>query len=155
MPVQNPFSLQFNGNITEWNSVALGNPTAWGTVPTAQVVIGVNAEMFAGTTALTATGSSLNVNITGGTFGGTLSNNTAAPAATNLGVLPAIAETAYTTVTYTTGNQVLPVTDLHGALNQDLQAVAGVQLGATAVTAFGSAPAAVNVPAVNSSIFSG
>src|SRR5208283_4282305 len=86
---------------------------------------------------------------------GALTNNNAAPAATNLGVLPAIAETAYNTITYTTGNQVLPVTDLHGALNQDLQAVAGVQLGATAVTAFGSAPAAVNVPAVNSSIFSG
>jgi len=150
MPVQNPFSLQFNGNITEWNSVALGNPTAWGTAPTAQVVIGVNAEMFAGTTALTATGSSLNVNITGGTFGGTLSNNTAAPAATNLGVLPAIAETAYNTVTYTTGNQVLPVTDLHGALNQDLQAYAGTQLTGT-VTAYGTAPTG-NVFGVNAFI---
>jgi len=56
---------------------------------------------------------------------GALTNNNAAPAATNLGVLPAIAETAYTTVTYTTGDQVLPVTDLHGALNTDLQAVGG------------------------------
>jgi hypothetical protein len=150
MPVQNPFSLQFNGNITEWNSIALGNPTTWGTAATGQVVIGVNAEMFAGTTALSATGSSLNVNITGGTFGGTLSNNTAAPTATNLGVLPALAATAYTTNTYTTGNQVLPVTDLHGALNQDLQAYAGTQLTGT-VTAYGTAPTG-NVFGVNAFI---
>jgi hypothetical protein len=88
-------------------------------------------------------------------FVGTLTNNNAAPAATNVGVLGFLAETAYNTITYTTGDQVLAVTDLHGAVNQDLQAVAGVQLGATAVTAFGSAPAAVNVPAVNASLFAG
>jgi hypothetical protein len=93
--------------------------------------------------------------IISGTIGGALTNNNAAPVATLLGVLPAIAETAYNTITYTTGNQVLPVTDLHGALNTDEQAVAGVQLGATAVVAFGAAPAAVNVPAVNASIFAG
>src|SRR5271166_1394408 len=265
-------------NITQWDSVALGAPTTWGTAPTGNTVIGTNSELFAGGTALAATGTSLNVNITGGsmtvagnltnnnaapnafnlgvlpalaetayatitytagnqvlpvvdlhgamnvdwqalagtalggptlwataptgeqvqgvnaycvqgtspwvvslasttitgtvavtqsgiwtvqqggapwTFVGALTNNNAAPAATNIGVLPAIAETAYNTITYTTGDQVLPVTDLHGALNQDLQAVAGVQLGATAVTAFGTAPAAVNVPAVNASLFSG
>ena len=91
--------------------------------------------------------------IISGTIGGALTNNNAVPAATLLGVLPAIAETAYNTVTYVTGNQVLPVTDLHGALNTDEQAVAGVQLGATAVVAFGTAPAAVNVPAVNAAVF--
>src|SRR5208282_36697 len=94
----------------------------------------------------------LNVN---GDFVGTLTNNNAAPVATNVGALTGLAATSYTTNTYTNGFQVLPVTDLHGALNQDLQAVAGVQLGATAVTAFGTAPAAVNVPAVNASLFVG
>lgn len=94
----------------------------------------------------------LNVNatITGG-----LTNNNAAPGVENLGVLPAIAATSYTTETWTNGNQVLLVTDLHGALNNDMQAVAGVQLGATAVTAFGTAPAAANVQGVNASIYSG
>jgi len=86
---------------------------------------------------------------------GALTNNNAVPVATLIGVLPAIAETAYNTVTYTTGDMVLPVTDLHGALNQDLQAVAGVQLGSTAVTNFGTAPAAAAVPGVNASLFVG
>jgi hypothetical protein len=177
-------------NITQWASTNLGIPTSWGTAPTG-AVIGVNAELFSGTTPLTNTGGSLNVDVTNtvpvtlasttitgtvavtqstspwvvslasttitGTVAvdGALTNNNAAPTATLLGVLGAIAETAYNTVTYTTGDMVLPVTDLHGALNQDLQAVAGVQLGATAVTAFGTAPAAVNVPGVNASLFAG
>lgn len=81
---------------------------------------------------------------------GNLTNNNAAPGATNVGVLPAIAETAYNTVTYTTGDQVLPVTDLHGALNQDLQAYAGTQLTGT-VTAYGTAPTG-NVFGVNAFI---
>jgi hypothetical protein len=45
--------------------------------------------------------------------------------------------------------------DANNYLNQDLQSVAGVVLGATAVTAFGTAPAAANVPGVNASLFSG
>jgi len=130
--------------------VALGatGVTAFGTAPAAVNVQGVNASLFSGTTALTNTGGALNVNVTGFS-GGTLSNNTAAPIANNEGSLTALAATSYTTNTYTNGFQVLPVTDLHGALNQDLQAVAGIQLGATAVTAYGTTPAAVNVPAVN------
>jgi len=145
--------------------------TAFGTAPAAVNVPAVNSSIYAGTTGITATGSSLNTNVTNtvtvtGTVAvtqstspwvvsGNLTNNNAAPAANNVGVLGFIAETAYNTVTYTTGDQVLAVTDLHGAVNGDVQAVAGVQLGATAVTAFGTAPAAVNVPAVNSSIFAG
>jgi hypothetical protein len=39
-------------NVTEWNSVALGSPTAFGTAPSGNV-IGVNASLFAGTTGLT------------------------------------------------------------------------------------------------------
>jgi hypothetical protein len=91
--------------------------------------------------------------MTAGTVQGNLTNDNAAPNAFNVGVLPALAATTYTTVSYTNGFQVLPVTDLHGASNTDMQAVAGVQLGSTAVTAFGSAPAAANVQGVNANIY--
>jgi hypothetical protein len=50
-------------NITQVGGVTLGNPTAWGTAPTGNV-LGVNAELFAGNTAITATGTSVNANIT-------------------------------------------------------------------------------------------
>jgi hypothetical protein len=56
-------------SLSNVNGVALGSPTAWGTAASGNV-IGVNSELFAGTTALTATGTSLNVNITGGGSGG-------------------------------------------------------------------------------------
>lgn len=140
--------------------VAIGSTSVvnFGSSPAAAPVQAVNSSIFSGTTSITNTGGALNVNITNATpvsVAGNLSNDTAAPIADNLGVLGFIAETAYNTVTYTTGNQVLAVTDLHGAINNDMQAVAGVQLGATSVTAFGTAPAAVNVQAVNSSIFAG
>src|SRR5271154_617782 len=141
--------------------VAIG-PTSvvnFGSSPAAVAVQAVNSSIFSGTTSITNTGGALNVNVTGSTgtttVAGNLTNNNAAPAANNLGVLGFLAETAYNTITYTTGDQVLAVTDLHGAVNGDMQAVAGVQLGATGVTAFGTAPAAVNVQGVNSSIFAG
>jgi hypothetical protein len=143
-------------NLTQWASTVLGTPTNFGTTPGAVIVGSVNASLFSGTTALTNTGGSLNVNLTSGTVtitgavSGSLTNNNAAPAANNIGVLPAIAETSYSTVTYITGNQVLPVTDLHGALNQDLQAYAGTQLTGT-VTAYGTAPTG-NVFGVNAFI---
>ena len=140
-------------NLTQVAGTSLGATavTNFGTAPAAAAVMGVNASIYAGTTGLTATGSSLNANITNtvpvtltsttitGTVAvtqstspwvvaGALTNNNAAPTATLTGVLPAIAETAYTTVTYTTGDMVLPVTDLHGALNTDLQAVGGTAI---------------------------
>jgi hypothetical protein len=62
-------------NVTQWNSVALGSPSNFGTSPGAVSVPGHNASIFAGTTALTATGSSLNVNITGGSSSGTQYTN--------------------------------------------------------------------------------
>src|SRR5208282_1844714 len=162
-------------NITEWNSVALGSPTAFGTAPSGNV-IGTNSELFAGGTALTSTGTSLNVNLTGGTVcvtqctspwvvsgtvalsgtstvAGNLTNNNAAPNAFNLGVLPAIAETAYATITYTAGNQVLPVVDLHGAMNVDWQALAGTALGGP--TLWATAPTGEQVQGVNAYCFQG
>jgi hypothetical protein len=115
-----------------------------------QGYIGIRANL---TTVITGTGSvtpqwsslswapanlPVNVTITGSTgttaVQGTLTNNNAAPAANNVGVLPAIAETAYATVTYTTGDMVLPVTDLHGALNQDLQAIGGTAVRSNQTT---------------------
>jgi hypothetical protein len=100
----------------------------YGSTPAAVLVEAVNA-FITNTPAVTLTSTTL----TGtSTIAGNLTNNNAAPAATNLGVLPAIAETAYTTVTYTTGDQVLPVTDLHGALNFDLQAIAGTAVDVAA-----------------------
>lgn len=189
-------AIPISGTVT----ATIATPTDWGTAPsTATLVPAVNAESFIGQTALAAVSnygtapsavSAQGVNafitntvpvtlasttITGtvavtqstspwvvslasttitGTVAvdGALTNNNAAPTATLLGVLSAIAETAYNTVTYTTGDMVLPVTDLHGALNSDVQAVAGIQLGATGVVAYGSTPAAVNVPAVNAFI---
>ena len=65
---------------------------------------------------------------------GTLSNNNAAPTANNLGVLGFIAETTYTPSRTPRATKFLAVTDLHGAVNNDMQAVAGVQLGATAAS---------------------
>jgi hypothetical protein len=138
---------------------------------TGSVTIGYSADSFVsaltttavtGTVAVTQSTSPWVVSLTSTTITGTvavtqstspwvvdgnLTNNNAAPTATLVGVLPAIAETAYTTVTYTTGDMVLPVTDLHGALNQDLQAYAGTQLTGT-VTAYGTAPTG-NVFGVN------
>src|SRR5271154_1564001 len=149
-----------NVNLNQWAGTNLGTPTAYGTSPGAVIAGSVNA-FVTNTVATTLTSTTITgtVAVTQSTspwvVAGALTNNNAAPTATLIGVLPAIAETAYTTVTYTTGDMVLPVTDLHGALNQDMQAVAGVQLGATAVTAFGTAPAAANVPGVNASIYAG
>jgi hypothetical protein len=122
-------------NLTQVAGTALGATavTAFGTAPAAANVPGVNSSLFAGTTGITATGTSLNVNLTNSlSIAGALTNNNAAPTATLLGVLPAIAETTYATVTYTTGDMVLPVTDLHGALNTDLQAVAGTGVSISA-----------------------
>jgi hypothetical protein len=119
----------------------------------------VASTTITGTVAVTQSTSPWVVSLASTTLTGTsavagaLTNNNAAPAATNLGVLPAIAETTYATVTYVTGNQVLPVTDLHGALNQDLQAYAGTALGAP--TNFGTTPGAVIVGQVNASLFVG
>src|SRR5208283_2712512 len=141
-----------NAFITNTVPVTLASTTITGTVAVTQStspwVVSLASTTITGTVAVTQSTSPWVV-------AGALTNNNAAPTATLIGVLPAIAETAYTTVTYTTGDLVLPVTDLHGALNQDLQAVAGVQLGSTAVTNFGTAPAAAAVPGVNASLFVG
>jgi hypothetical protein len=149
--------------------VAIGAATvvAFGGAVGAGNVQAVNASIFSGTTSLTNTGGALNTNVTNTvnvtvtgqpiTVKGEYTNNTTATSTITdqFAVLPAIAATAYNTFTWTNGNQVVLVTDLHGAINNDMQASAGVQLGATAVTAFGTAPAAANVIGANVSIFAG
>lgn len=50
-------------NLTKWAGTTLGAPTNFGTTPTAVVAGSVNASIFAGTTALTQTGSALDVNL--------------------------------------------------------------------------------------------
>src|SRR5271154_1714268 len=166
------FTGTATNNITQWNSVNLGSPSAYGTSPGAVNVIGVNAFItntpavtVSGTVGVTQSTSPWVVSLTSTTITGTvavtqstspwvvagaLTNNNAAPTATLIGVMDHIAETAYTTVTYTTGDVVLATTDLHGATNVDLQAYAGTQLTGT-VTAYGTAPTG-NVFGVNAFI---
>jgi hypothetical protein len=121
-------------DVTQWANTALGAPSAYGTSPGAVTVMGVNAFI----TNVPAVSQSGTWTVQQGTppwvVDGNLTNNNAAPTATLQGVLPAIAETAYTTVTYTTGDMVLPVTDLHGALNQDLQAIGGTAVRSNQTT---------------------
>ena len=112
--------------------------------------------------------------IVSATFGGTqtvvgnLTNNNAAPAANNLGVLPALAEATLSASRYTTGDQVLLVTDLAGNTNVDLQYYKGAAVSATnpmmvtlsdgttaisgAVSAYGTAPTGTEVMGVNAYI---
>src|SRR5271163_1352208 len=164
------FTGTATNNITQWNSVNLGSPSAYGTSPGAVNVIGVNAFVtntvaVSGTVTVNQGTSPWVVSLTSTTITGTvavtqstspwvvagaLTNNNAAPTATLIGVMDHIAETAYTTVTYTTGDVVLATTDLHGATNVDLQAYAGTQLTGT-VTAYGTAPTG-NVFGVNAFI---
>jgi hypothetical protein len=107
-------------NLVQVAGVVLGATavTAFGTAPAAANVPGVNSSIFAGTTGITATGTSLNVNVTGTTGGaltieGDETNNAAAPeAAAALEVLPAIANAA--SPAWTEGFNTLISVDLTG-----------------------------------------
>jgi hypothetical protein len=94
--------------ITDGTNVITAAISAYGTAPTGTEVMGVNAFI---------------TNIVPTI--GTLTNNNAAPAATNFGVLPAIAEATVNPARYTSGDQVLLVTDLAGNINEDIQYVGG------------------------------
>ncbi len=132
-----PWSVTISGqpisttdNVTQWASTTLGAPTAWGTAPTGNI-IGVNSEIFVGNNPVSATapvpisataaantsGNPIFVSaaITGTvTVVGNLTNNNAAPAANNVGVLGYIATA--TPEAYTQGDQVLATTSLGGAV---------------------------------------
>ncbi len=99
---------------------------------------------------------------------GSLTNNNAAPAANNIGVLPALAEATLSASRYTTGDQVLLVTDLAGNTNVDLQYYLGAAVSKTnpimttisdgtnqitsAISAYGTAPTGTEVMGVNAYI---
>src|SRR5271168_3241848 len=123
-------------NLAQLNGVALGSPSNYGTSPGAVAVQGVNAFItntpavtVSVTVGVTQSTSPWVVSLTSTTITGTvavtqntspwvvaggLTHNNAAPAANNVGVLPAVASTA--APTYTTGDQVLLSTDLSGNL---------------------------------------
>src|SRR5271163_1178819 len=147
-------------NETQLNSVALGSPSNYGTSPGAVSVQGVNA-FVTNTVAVTLTSTTVTgtVAVTQSTspwvVAGGLTHNNAAPAANNVGVLPAVASTA--APTYTTGDQVLLSTDLSGNLrvtfaaaseqNVNLNQWAGTNLGTPAN--YGTSPGAVVAGSVN------
>ena len=99
---------------------------------------------------------------------GNLTNNNAAPAANNVGALTALAEGTLSASRYTTGNLVLPVVDLAGNTNVDLQYYLGVAVSKTnpiattisdgtnvitaAISAYGTAPTGTEVMGVNAFI---
>jgi len=101
-------------------------------------------------------------------FIGTLTNNNAAPAANNVGALVALAEGSISGSRYTSGDQVLLVTDLAGNTNVDLQYFLGAAVSKTnpifttisdgtnsiagAISAYGTAPAGTDVMGVNAYI---
>lgn len=73
-------------NLTQVAGVVLGATavTNFGAAPAATAVPGVNASIFAGTTGITATGSSINVNITAGTITAVTAITNALPAGANI-----------------------------------------------------------------------
>jgi hypothetical protein len=120
IPVSGTFfqALQ-NVNVTQWDSIALGAPSAYGTSPGAVNVIGVNA-FITNTVPVTLASTTITGNVT-----------VVQPTGTNLHVV---------------------IDSTTGTAAENLIQVAGVTLGATAVTAYGTAPAAANVPGVNAFI---
>jgi hypothetical protein len=104
-----------NVDLQYWGGSDLGAAANFGTTPGAVIAGSVNASLFAGTTALSQTGGSLNVDVTNTVVvSGSLTNNNAAPAAINVGVLGSVASA--TPQVATQGNLVTTTTDLQGNL---------------------------------------
>src|SRR5271157_926018 len=129
-------SVVATNNITEWANVLLGAPTTYGTAPTGNIVIGVNA-FVTNTVPVSQSGSWTVAATQSGTW--------------NVGVTGTVA------VTQSTSPWVVSLTSttVTNTVAENLTQVAGTTLGATAVTNFGTAPAAAAVPGVNASIYAG
>src|SRR5277367_3700390 len=149
---------------------AMGTMANFGTGPGAVKALNTNASIFSGTTAITNTGGAINANITNtvpvtltsttvtntvaenltqvnGVALGSPSNYGTSPGAVSvLGVNAFVTNTVATTLTSTT---------ITNTVAENLTQVAGTALGATAVTNFGTAPAAAAVMGVNASIYAG
>lgn len=174
---QNALSLTTVGSLrSDITSVAgtavTAVPSTFGSAPTGSV-LGVNASIFAGTTPV----ASSTFGTTPGAVAGTLPVNaslfigtTAAVTTGTAGQLKVgIADSSGNNLT-STGNALdinlktsAATVTVSGTItanqggapwSQNLTQVAGVTLGATAVTNFGTAPAAAAVPGVNANIYS-
>jgi len=116
---------------------------------------GTTVQPVSGTVALSGT-SAFNLTQWAGTVLGTPTNYGTSPGAVIAGSVNAfVTNTVATTLASTTITGTVAVTQSTSPWVDNLTQVAGIVLGATAVTAFGTAPAAANVPGVNSSLFSG
>jgi len=130
-----PSGLQ-NVNVTQWDTTALGVPTAYGTAPVTGNYIGVNA-FITNTVPVTLTSTTITgtVAVTQSTspwvIAGNLTNNNAAPTTNNIGALIARANAAHPT--WTEGDQVLLSEDLSGNL-RIISTTAGTASPGTAAT---------------------
>ncbi len=162
----------------------IGNATgaaSFGAGATSAQTLRVASNLYDGSgNALSSTSGALNVSaVQSGTWTvqqgtppwsvvGTLTNNSAAPSTNNVGALVALAEGTLSASRYTTGDQVLLVTDLAGNTNVDLQYYLGAAVSATnpmmttlsdgttaiagAISAYGTAPVGTEVMGVNAYI---
>lgn len=159
--VGNPFFVLLSDGTNNLTNSAI---TTWGTAPTGKV-LGVNAELFVGTSAVSASApvpisataaanTKLNPVFTAITDGtnvitAAISAYGSAPTGTEvMGVNAFVTNTVTVSGTVTANQGGAPWTI-------NLTQVAGTALGATAVTNFGTAPAAAAVPGVNASLFTG
>lgn len=94
-------AVEQNVNLNQWSGTNLGTPTNFGTTPTAVIAGSVNASIFAGTTALSQTGGSLNANVTN-TVATTLASTTiTGTVAVTQSTSPWVTSLASTTITGT------------------------------------------------------
>ncbi len=157
-------------SVTAWGGGTLGAMATYGTTPGAVLVPGVNAFItntvpvtltsttITGTVAVTQSTSPWVVSCTAANCSVNLAQMNAvalgspsaygtSPGAVNVqGVNAFITNTVPVTLTSTT---------ITGTVAGNITQIAGTTLGATAVTNFGTAPAAAAVPGVNASIYAG
>src|SRR5271154_1895204 len=127
-------------NLTQLNGVALGSPSNYGTSPGAVSVQGVNA-FITNTVPVTLTSTTIT-----GTVAVTQSTSPWVVSLTSTTITGTVAVTQSGTWTVQQGG---------APWSSNVTEVAGVTLGATAVTNFGTAPAATAVMGVNASVYAG
>jgi hypothetical protein len=160
-------------NLTQWNSVALGSPSAYGTSPGAVNVPGVNAfvtntvpvtgTFFQATQPVSCTAANCAVNVAqwSGSSLGAMANYGTSPGAVLVpGVNAFVTNTVPVTGTFFQATQPVscsaaatcPVnaSQVGGPWTQNLTQWNGVALGSP--SAYGTSPGAVNVPGVNAFI---
>jgi hypothetical protein len=130
-------------DIQKWAGTSLGTPANFGVSPGSVISGSVNASLFAGSTALSATGSNLNVNVSGGSTNPAAGLTGSAP--------PTSADYSGINVGATLrGRTGVNPTGTVYAAQTDLTSLNGVSLGSPA--AYGTSPGAVNALGVNAFI---